>query len=421
MREKLVRFLSRLKTRFLIFLMIIGPGIVTAVADNDAGGVATYTVAASLYGLASRWLILPEAFLLAFTQEVGSRIAIITQKGLGDLIRETFGIKISVLIFLAYFLVNQMVVLQNVAGLKASLQLFHFPWQISLVAVASLLILFVIKFNYKRLQRIFLLMIGFYFTYVLSALLSNPDWEKVFQEVFLFPKEIKIDISYIFSRMAVLGTTITAWGQFFVHSYIVDKNLNEEHLKYERLEIYLGSLLTSFFSLMIAISVSQTLFSHKIIAKDVFSAGLAIKPLVGVLAFGLFAAGLMGASILGLTIVPLATAYVFAEIFGYEGSLDADFKTGKLFYIFFSLQIIIAMIITLFPKINLFNFTLYADFLNGAMLPLIFYLLIRFSEDKEIMGEKTAGRFTRITLRFFSIIITSAILVSIIGKLLKLY
>ncbi len=420
-KNRFLNLITKLKTRTLIFLMVLGPGLITAIADNDAGGVATYTVAASLYGVASRFLIIPEAFLLAFTQDVGTRIAIITKKGLGDLIRENFGIRISALIFLAFFIVNQTVVLQNVAGLKASLQLFNVPWQLSLVSLSSLLIFFIIKFDYKRLQKIFLVMILFYFTYILSAFLTHPNWGEVIQETFIWPKKINLDIPFLFSRLAVLGTTITAWGQFFIHSYIVDKNLTEDHLKYERLEIYIGSFLTNFISLMIAISVAQTLFVHNINVTNIFSAALALKPLAGKITYSLFSAGLMGASILGLTIVPLATAYVFAELFGYEGSLDANFKEGKLFYIFFSIQIIIATIITLLPKINLFTFTLYADFLNSAMLPLILYLLIKFSEDKNIMGQHTSGKLTRITLRFFSIIITLSIIISIFGKLLKIY
>lgn len=405
------------KRRFFIFLLVIGPGLITAVADNDAGGVATYTVAASLYGMASRFLIIPETFLLVISQSVGARLAIVTRKGLGDLIRERFGVRIAVFIFILYFITNQGVVLQNISGLKASFTIFHLPWQLMLLATCLFLIFVVVRFNYRRLQRIFLTMIFFYFSYVLVALIARPHWGEALRDTFIWPKNTNLGLTYWFSRIAVLGTTITAWGQFFIHSYVADKKLSEEHLRYQKVEIYLGAFITSFFSFMMAIAVSETLFKNRIVATDGYTAALALRPLAGELAQGLFAAGLFGASILGLTIVPLATAYVFAELFGYQGSLDVDFKKGKLFYLFFMIQIIIALLVALFPDVGLFQFTLYVDFLNGAMLPVIFYFLIKFSEDKEIMGSYVLTGFTRMFLRGAAIIITFAVVVSFFGKI----
>lgn len=420
-KNNIHNFLTRFKKWFLIFVSVIGPGIITAVADNDAGGVATYTVAASIYGMASQFLVVPETFLLAFTQEIGARIAIVTKKGLGDLIRERYGIRISLLIFLIYFIVNQGVVLQNISGLKASFQIFKLPWQLLLVLTCFFLIFLIIKYDYKTLQRTFLFLIFFYFSYVVSAILAKPNWLEAFYEAFIFPKKINIfDLSFWFSRIAVLGTTITAWGQFFVHSYIVDKKLDERHLSYERLEIYLGAFITNFFSFMMSLAVTSTLFVNKIKVTDGFLATLAIRPFAGDLAFALFSLGLFAASLLGLTIVPLATAYVFSEFFGYEGSLDASFSKGKLFYTFFILQILIGLIAALFPQINLFKLTLYVDFLNGAMLPIIFYFLIKFSEDREIMGKYTTSKLTSIFLKLSAIIITFAVVIGSVGKILKI-
>lgn len=406
------------KRRFFIFLIVLGPGIITAVADNDAGGVATYTVAASLYGMASRFLILPETLLLLVTQEIGSRIAIVTKKGLGDLIRERFGIKLAILVFLLYYITNQGVVLQNISGLKTSFAIFNLPWQLMLFLTCLFLIFVVVRFNYRRLQRIFLTMIFFYFSYVMVAIITRPHWGEAFREAFVWPQKVKLDLFYWFSRVAVLGTTITAWGQFFIHSYVADKKLGEEHLRYQKIEIYAGALITSFFSFMIALAVSETLFRNNIQATDGYTAALVLKPLAGDLAQGLFGVGLFGASILGLTIVPLATAYVFAELFGYEGSLDVDFKKGRLFYLFFIMQIVLALLIALFPQVGLFKLTLYVDFLNGAMLPLIFYFLIKFSEDKEIMGKYVVGGVMSLFLRGAAVVITIAVVISFIGRVL---
>jgi len=421
MIEKILNFWKKFKIRLLLFLAVIGPGIITAVADNDAGGVATYTVAASLYGMASQFLIIPETLLLALTQEIGARIAIVAKKGLGDLIRERYGIKVSLLIFILYFITNQGVVLQNISGLKASLQLFGLPWQILLILICIFLIFIVVNFNYKKLQRIFLFMIFFYLAYIISAFISHPNWKEAITESMIWPQKVDIsNLTFWFSRIAVLGTTITAWGQFFVHSYIIDKNLNVNHLKAEKLEIYLGAFITNFFSWMMAVAVTYTLFVNNIKVTDGLTAALAMKPLAGELSTILFSIGLFGASILGLTIVPLATAYVFSEMFGYEGSLDADFKKGKLFYAFFIVQILIGLLITLFPNTSLFQLTLYADFLNGAMLPIIFYFLIKFSEDKEIMGQYVSSGFTSFFVRLSGVIITFAVIVTFIGKILHI-
>lgn len=421
MIAKLSNYFKKFRHRFIIFLAILGPGLITAVADNDAGGVATYTVAASLFGMASRFLIIPEVILLAVTQDIGARIAIVTRKGLGSLIRERYGVAISMLIFGLYFITNQGVVLQNVSGLKSAFQLFKFPWQISLILTSMVLIAVVVKFSYKKLQNIFLFMILFYFAYIISALLSNPNWKEAISESFIFPQKINAgDFRFWFSRIAVLGTTITAWGQFFISSFILDKNLSTSHLKAERTEIYLGSIVTSFFSWMMAVAVTYTLFANNIVVSDGYSAALAMQPLAGALSTALFSFGLLGASILGLTIVPLATAYVFSEMFGYEGSLDADFKKGRLFYSFFIVQIVLALAITLFPQTSLFKLTLYVDFLNGAMLPVIFYFLIKFSGDEEIMGKYKVTGASRFIIVAAAAVITAAVLVTFLGKILNI-
>lgn len=391
-------------------MAIVGPGLITAVADNDASGVATYTVAASMYGMASQYLVIPTTILLAVTQEIGARISIVTGKGLGSLIREKYGVKMSIGIFLLYFFVNQTVVLQNVTGLKSSIQLFGFPWQIVLFLTCILLVLMVIKLNFKKLQKIFLFMILFYVAYVISAILVNPDWGEAIQESFILPKKVDLlDANYWFSLIAVLGTTVTLWGQFFISSYIVDKGLTKSDLKFNKVEVYGGAFLTNFLSWMMTIAVTFTLFANKIIVTDGFEAAKAIEPLAGSFSSSLFAIGLFAASILGLFIVPLATAYVFTEMFGYERTLNVDFKTGKVFYVFFVLQILISLVIALFPGVNLFSLTLLGNYINGAALPVIFYFIIKFSESKELMGEHVSKGFGKYFVRLALVVIVLAV------------
>lgn len=418
--NNLQKFIKIWKRRFFIFLVVLGPGLITSITNNDAGGVATYTLAASMYGVASRFLLVPEILLLAITQEIGARIAIVTKKGLGDIIREQFGVRIAIVLFGLYFITNQGVVLQNMSGLKTSYQIFSAHWQLLLIATCTVLISVVVRFSYRRLQNIFLLMIFFYFSYVIVAFITKPDWGRALTDVSIWPQNTKLDFTYWFSRIAVLGTTITAWGQFFIHSYIADKKLSEEHLRYEKIEVYAGAIISTLFSFMMVVAVSETLFKSHIIASDGYTAALALRPLAGDLAQALFAVGLFGASLLGLTIIPLATAYVFAELFGYEGSLDTNFKKGRLFYLFFIIQILFALLIVLFPNVLLFRLTLYVDFLNGAMLPLIFFFLIKISEDKEIMGKYVSRGLSRYFLRAAAVVITFAVVVSFTGKVLHI-
>ncbi len=413
------KFLYRWSRRFLIFLAVLGPGLITAIADNDAGGVATYTVAASVFGIASQFLIIPTTIVLALTQEAGARIAVVTRKGLADLIRERYGIRIATLVFVLYFIVNQGVVLQNMSGLKAAIKLLSIPWQFPLIGTCLVLITAVLYFNYRSLQRIFFLLIFFYLSYILVAFQTKPNWPALFQET-VIPQQISMGPGYWFSLIAVLGTTITAWGQFFVASFVNDKKLSLDQLRYEKWEIYIGAVLTNVLSYFIAVAVAQTLFTNKIVVQDGAAAALALKPLAGDSAFMLFSAGLFGASLLGLTIIPLATAYVFAELFGFEGSLDTDFRKGRLFYLFFILQIGIALLVSLLPQVGLFQITLYVDFMNGAMLPMVFFFLIRFASDPDIMGKYTISGTKKILLYIAMGVILTAVVLSFAGKILGL-
>lgn len=407
-------FKSLLPRRLLIFLAVLGPGIITAVANNDAAGIATYSVSASLYGYASRFLLIFELLLLAVTQETGARVAIISRKGLADLIRERFGIRTSILIFFLLFVSSQGVVIQEIAGLKAALGLLNLPYQFFLPIVVLLVWFFLLKGNYKTIQRGFLLLALFYFVYFFSAVQSKPDWGEALAGTF-WPVGIKVDLPYLFARIAVLGTTITVWGQFFIHSYVRDKGLDVDKLPFERTEVYLGSFITTFFSFMITVAVSATLFANGIRIQGAEDAAMSIRPFAGELSFALFSYGLLAASILGAAIVPLATAYAFSEFFGYERSLDKSFTQSRMFYSFLIVQLFLGLFVALIPGISLFKITLTANFINGALLPIIFYFLIKFSNDKVIMGSHTNSNFNNVILVGSTVIITIVVLITFLG------
>lgn len=249
--------------------------------------------------------------------------------------------------------------------------------------------------------------------------MAKPDWGLVGKSLIMPVGKVNFD--YLYTSIAVLGTTVTAWGQFFINSYVKDKKLTVDRLKYNQLEIYISAILTDVFSLFMMVAVAATIFMHNIKIEGAVDAALAIKPFAGELAGAMFGAGLIVAGFIGAAIVPLATAYAFSEFFGYEGSLDVNFSKSRLFYGFFIFQILIALVMILFPQISLFQFTLYADFLNGLFLPIIFFFLYKFANDEELMGKYKNNKIQNFFLIVAGIIITIAALVGGVGSFILGY
>lgn len=413
-----MKFWDNFKVKLLIVLAVVGPGLITAFADNDAGGVATLSVAASRFGYNMLTTLIPITVVLMITQEIGSRMAVVTGKGLGDLIRERFGIRISLLIFSLLFFVNFGVIIQDIGGLKDALQLFHLNIYLFLPLVIAFMFVFITKASYAKVEKFFLFLIFFYVAYLFSAVLAKPDWHLVMKS--LVVPQGKVSFGYLYTAIAVLGTTVTAWGQFFINSYVKDKKLTPEKLKYNQAEIYVGSFLTDVFTLFIMVAVAATIFVHGKSITSAADAALAIKPFAGELAGTLFGTGLLVAGFIGAAIVPLATAYAFSEFFGFEGSLDTDYTKSKLFYGFFMFQILLGMTAVMFPQISLFKITLYADFLNGIFLPVIFFFLYKFCNDEELMGKYKNSKLQNILLVTAGVVITIAALIGAVGEIFHL-
>ncbi len=407
--------LNRWKKSLLILFAVVGPGLITAFADNDAGGVATYSVAAANFGYRMITTLIPITAVLLITQEIGARIAIVTHKGLGDLIREYFGVRVSVLVFAVLFSVNFGVILQDMGGLKSALQLFNLDYRIFLPLLLIVLFLFITRATYTKIEKFFLFLIIFYIAYLVSAVLAKPDWKLAFSSLII--PHGGFSINYLYTAVAVLGTTVTAWGQFFINSYIKDKKIDPSKLKYGQWEIYVGAFLTNIVSFFMMVAVAATIHKNGLKIEDAAQAALAIKPFAGELAGILFGVGLLVAGFLGCAIVPLATAYAFSEFFGYEGSLDnTSFKKSILFYSFFVLQITLGLIFVLLPQISLFKITIYADFLNGVSLPIIFFFLYKLANNVSLMGKYKNSRFQNLLLIGSGAVISVAALAGGLGQ-----
>ena len=385
-------FWTILRRRLLLFLMVFGPATITAMADNDASGVATYAIGGAKLGYPILFALGLITVLLGVTQEMGMRLTLVTRKGLGDLIREQKGVGFALLFFIGLFIANMGTIIVDVAAFKTTAQLLHLPAIPLVIILVLVTFVFVIKGDYKLTQNIMLLSCLLYFAYIFSAFKANPDWFNAVSNLFV-PHGVAVTgtyfKNYLIIGLGVLGTTITPWGQFFISSFAYDKKIDKAKLKYSQLETYIGAFLTDFFSFFMIVATAATLFIHNIPLVSGEQAALAIKPFAGNLAAMLFAVGIMNAGFMGVVVVSLSTAYAFAEFFGLSGSLDTSFHQSKGFYIIFIVQLVLAAIIAIFPFISLFQLAVGSQVLNAMLLPFIFFYLIKFTNSRDLMGEFT--------------------------------
>jgi NRAMP (natural resistance-associated macrophage protein)-like metal ion transporter len=406
--------------RLALILSVIGPATIAAMADNDAGGVATYSVAGARLGYPVLFLLGAITILLAITQEMGMRLTLVTRRGLADLIREKYGARIAVFIFAALLIANLGTITVNLSAVKTTAHLFNIPNSIvPVVVIATVLIafLFVTRGSYRMTQNIMLLVSLFYLTYIISAIKAQPDWGMALSNL-IYPHGVEWTSeylrSYLIIGMGVLGTTITPWGQFFISSFAGDKKMEKDTLRYSQIETYWGAFLTDFFSFFMIVATAATLFVHNLPLTSGDQAAEAIRPFAGDLASKLFAIGILNAAFMGLVVISLSTAYAFSEFFGVSGSLDSDYKQSRSFYVLFFIQLIVALFVVMLPFINLFSLAIATQILNAVMLPLVFLFLIRLTSDEDLMGEYGNTSFKRNFAIAASVVITIAAALTVV-------
>ncbi len=403
-----------------LLMAVFGPATITAMADNDAGGVATYSAAGARLGYPILFLLLIITILLGITQEMGMRLVLVTRRGLADLIREKFGVRVAVFMFFALLVANLGTITANLSAVKAVSYMFKIPTEPFIIGIVILAFLLVTRGNYRLTQAIMLFVSLFYLLYIISAFKAKPDWGLALSNL-IVPNGVEWTGAYVrdflIIGMGVLGTTITPWGQFFISSFAGDKKLETNTLFYSQVETYWGAFLTDFFSFFMIVATAATLFVNKIPLENGDQAALAIKPFAGELASTLFAIGLLNAAFMGLIIVSLSTAYAFSEFFGTSGSLDSDFKKSKTFYILFAAQLIFATLAVMIPGINLFSLAIATQILNAMMLPLVFFYLIRLTDSQQIMGKFKNNKFQTYFSIVATIVITAAALVTVYALL----
>jgi NRAMP (natural resistance-associated macrophage protein)-like metal ion transporter len=380
--------------RLGIFLMILGPGIITGSVDNDAGGITTYSVAGALYGYGLIWTLIPSFIVLVVIQEMNARMGIVTGKGLADLIRENAGIKVTFFIFIGLLFSGIGNTTTEFAGVAGSMEVFGVSKYISVPVVAVLVWLLVVKGTYKIAERIFLVFSVSLLTYVVSAIMGKPDWGEIGSAV-IHPR-VDMNTKSIAMVIGLVGTTIAPWMQFYMQSSVIEKGLKMTDYKYTVADVVVGCVITVVVAFFIMVACASTLHPNGVEINAAKDAALALKPLAGNLASQVFAFGLFIASIFSATILPLATAFFVCEAFGFEAGIDKKWDEAREFYILYTGILVVSALIILIPKAPLIPITLWSQVINGILLPVVLVSMMILVNKKKIMGTFVNGRATNI-------------------------
>ena len=382
--------LKPFRVRLLLLLAVIGPGIITTNVDNDAGGITTYSVAGAHYGYTLLWMLPLAGLTLVFAQEMSARLGVATGKGLADLIREKMGVRWTTAIIGLMLFVNLANTVSEFAGVAASMEIFGVSKYISVPLAAVGVWLLIVKGSYKSVERVFMIASAFYLTYVASCLLARPPWAEGAQAA-LRPS-FSFDAGYVIIFVTIIGTTIAPWQQFYQQSAIVDKGLKAKDYGYELVDVLIGNVYAMAVVAFIVIACAATLFVNGVRIETAQDAALALRPLAGPYAATLFALGLLNASLFAASVLPLSTAYVVCEAFGWESGVSHKWKDAPVFFGTYTALIALGAVVILLPIRSLVDAMLASQTLNGVVLPVILVAMLYLINDKRLMGRFVNGR-----------------------------
>ncbi len=403
----------RWRTRLMIVLAVLGPGFITANVDNDSGGILTYSQAGAQYGYTLLWTMIPITLALIVVQEMCARMGAVTGKGLSDLIREEFGLRMTFVVMILLVIVNFGNVMAEFSGIAGSMQLFHVSKYISVPVCAVVVWALVVKGDYKSVEKVFLAASVVYISYIFAGVLSGPNWHLALVETVKLPgREVWRDHNYVYMTVGVIGTTIAPWMQFYLQSSIVDKGIEVRQYKTSRLDVIIGSIFTDVVAWFIIVACAATLFTHGMRnIVEASDAAEAMKPLAGQYAFILFAAGLFNASVFAASILPLSTAYTVCEGLGVESGLDKSFGEARFFYWFYTLLLALGAATVLIPNFPLVKVIIGSQVLNGVLLPIVLVFMLKLINKHELMGEYTNSHWFNAVAWITAIIVTGLSLI----------
>jgi len=418
---KIMRFLRHWWLRISLLFTIIGPGIVAGTADNDAGGITTYSVVGAHFGYQMLWVLPLAGAVLWLTQDMGARLGLTTGKGLAALIRENFSIRLTLFVIVVTMAVNWLVLVAGFAGIASIADLYGVPRAAATLCAAAALSFIIVKGNFQLLQRVFLTSSLLFIAYIIAGLRADPDWSAVAGGLLL--PQISRDPAFLHTAMALVGTTVTAWGQFFVQSFYVDKGVRYPAMRLIRWDITAGTFWCIAVAFFIILATASTLHVRGIEIRDAAHAALALEPFAGAFATHLFAWGLLNAALLGVGVVSISTAYMVTEAFGWEGKMDLGMKESPGFYRLLVAALFTAALFVLIPRIPLIATIVFPQALNTILLPIVFICTYILLNRKDVMRDQVnTFRYNFISLSVIVgiIALNGAYFYSLIEKFLKM-
>jgi NRAMP (natural resistance-associated macrophage protein)-like metal ion transporter len=378
-------------SKLWIFLAILGPGVISALAGNDAGGTATYSIVGARFGYHMLWMLILVGVSLVVIQEMCARMGVVTGKGLSDLIREEFGVRWTFLAMVILLIANIAVTISEFAGIAASLEIFGITRYISVPIMVIIIWFLMTHGTYKGVERIFFAMCLIYFAYIFSGFMAKPDWTMVLTKTAI--PTFKFDMNFIMIAIAMVGTTVTPWMQFYLQSSVVEKGIEIKQYKYQRWDVIIGSVVAVIIAFFIILACATVLHPRGIVVHDAKEAALALRPLAGGYASFLFALGLFASSTLGASILPLSSSYAICEAFGWENGISKKFAEAPIFYTLYTSLIVLGGAVVLLPRLNLINIMLFSQTTNGILFPFILIFMLLLVNNKRLMGGYVNSKF----------------------------
>jgi NRAMP (natural resistance-associated macrophage protein)-like metal ion transporter len=392
------------RRRLLMYIAILGPGMITANAGNDAGGIATFASVGAEFGYSLLWILIPIAISLGIVQEMCARMGAVTGKGLADLIRERFGVRWTALIMLSLLIANAGVTVSEFVGIAAAAELFNVSRYVAVPLAAILVWWLVVKGSYQKVEKAFLAMSVVFLGYIVSAFLSRPDWSAV--AVGLARPSLRLEHAYIFTLVAIIGTTISPYMQVYVQSSVVDKGVTQDNYRETKTDVWVGTVFAILIVFFIVVSTAATLHKSGIQISTAADAAQALRPLAGRYAETLFGLGLFGASMLAAGVLPLATAYSISEALGFEKGVSRSFREAPIFLGTFTFLVAFGAAIAVIPGLPLIRVLLVTQVINGLLLPIVLFAVLRLVNNREVMGSHVNGPIYNAAAWLTAIVVT---------------
>lgn len=381
---------ARRKTQLAAILASMGPGLLTAFAGNDAGGIATYSTTGATYGLGMIWTVPIMCLLLIVVQETAARMGCATGKGFASLIRERFGVRVSAVAMLSLIVSNFAVTLSEFAGIASGMQLFGVPLQVSVPVSAIVTWMLAMSGSYRRIEKVLLALSCVFLTYIAAGFLAKPDWLAALRDTVV--PSFSSDPHYVSLLVANIGTTISPYMIFMVSSNVVEKNLDASDIPGQRVDNISGAIAAEIVTWFIILTTGTVLFPAGIKIETAADAAKALVPLAGQYSSLLFAIGLVGASFLAACVLPGITASAVCEAFGWERGADRTWREAPVYRGIITAITILSAVIIMIPNVSLFGIMMVSQVINGVMLPILLVCMVFIASDRHVMRGHANGR-----------------------------